>query len=367
MFICVLAFFAILLNRHEAKNLRKMKVFNTSLGSTQIMVELKLNILYLLNMDQLILLHEDEIQECNFTSDGAHFVTVFGDYDGGDGCKIICDSKDYGREIEISGCYMSFSQKSSGSGRRMLTGIHSISLSFKLNKNTKYEFLNYFIYSTIPTSQQEYLRVDLSNLTIQFQYSTRTCKMPEHKNENTTSIFLSTESTDEIYPCKPNDTERTTESTVEIYPVKSNDIEQTKGSTDEIYRVKSNEVEETKESINELYPSNPNDNEQITDTSTSVAADSPKKTEKSHISSTGINISLNTDGATHSIKHVNSASIKSSKSARRSAYRLSSSFMDGDTPEILKWIIIILSLAGTMSFLISVIQNFRRKRYLTNF
>ncbi|KII74713.1 hypothetical protein RF11_04979 [Thelohanellus kitauei] len=100
-------------------------------------------------------------------------------------------------EIEISGCNFTLQTRPVFTVRNYFMGYQ-----FIFNKNTKYEFEKLQILLMIDQSKDMYVKFRFYSLSIQFTNSNRDCIK---KNTQMDRIVASFSSSDEVYPCKPND------------------------------------------------------------------------------------------------------------------------------------------------------------------
>ncbi|KII74428.1 hypothetical protein RF11_07797 [Thelohanellus kitauei] len=144
-----------------------------------------------------------------FTSDGSQFIVEFEEKDARRyWCNITCKFNVINTELEISECHISLSKQEPSTIRHF-----SIGLRYKFNKYTNYQFPEYryaFTHDEIVKKKDESFESALNVLNIQFQDSNQICKKELPKNEYI-SMSAKLDSTDEIYPCKPNFTANTTE------------------------------------------------------------------------------------------------------------------------------------------------------------
>ncbi|KII65752.1 hypothetical protein RF11_04385 [Thelohanellus kitauei] len=158
-----------------------------------------------------MILFDYQISEFKFTSDGSQLVMLLNDSYQMELCYIRCNSYQVNTVIEISGCNISFVRE-----RFQRTRNYSIGYRFKFNTNTHYVFSKYLISSIPKKKKNESIELTLDIFEMQFPNYTQTCERPEPKITGYTPISARLASTDEIYPCKPNDTQLTTGSVTSV-------------------------------------------------------------------------------------------------------------------------------------------------------
>ncbi|KII68167.1 hypothetical protein RF11_07945 [Thelohanellus kitauei] len=115
---------------------------------------------------------------------------------------IECDSLERETGIEITGCKVSFSNKSS------LLRTYSIGHVYKFSKTKRYEFVEYLIDLARVNEINETFQLYISNLSIQFQTSDENCELISPKFPNVTTVQFPYDRNELIYPCGVVDTTR---------------------------------------------------------------------------------------------------------------------------------------------------------------
>ncbi|KII67329.1 hypothetical protein RF11_15589 [Thelohanellus kitauei] len=203
MYINIISMFAILVFIQETETAHRL--FNTSLGSRKLFVELGLSVqMSISQADDRVFLDEAlKIFDINETQ----FIMKY-EPDQTSWFEIKCNTLDSAEQTEISGCILS-----GKTSQYKASHSYPIGYRFKLNKNTNYDLSGFQIKFIIQKDAEKFIEFYIYQLYIYFSCSIQMCQQAiEYGN----ILSVDVTSANFVSPCETDDSKVTVETNPDV-------------------------------------------------------------------------------------------------------------------------------------------------------